>query len=281
MRRYKQTLLSSTMGYRPSIRLGKHGHPMKAPEGEHGGGESGGQQQQTGGNSGGNNSGGNSGGEGGSGGNQNNSGNGFDAASFWQEPSPEGGQSPNSGSAGGNQSGGGQQQQQPQNEGNAFAERLGNLKFGTDVFNPDAIKAMNEGGDTKPFNESMTQFGRQAVRESVVMAAQLMQRNNTMIEARMKEMMDERFGQRDSEAGLGQEFPSYNKPGMKPMIDGIFAQAMRLSKGDRTGAIAMTKEMLKHTTQTMSSDLGLGTPPGGAGDGLGTQTNWEEELLGR
>lgn len=275
--RYKQTLLSSTMGYRPSIRLGRHGHPMRDETGhESGGGAAGG-----GGNPTPNNQQGNSGGEGGSGGNQNNSGGGFDPATFWQEPSPEGGQPPASGSAGGNQSGGGQQQQQPQNEGNAFAERLTNLKFGTDVFTPDAIKAMNEGGDPKAFNENMTQFGRQAVRESVVMAAQLMQRNNQMIEARVQELLDQRFGQRDSEGALGTEFPSYNKPGMKPMIDGIFAQAMKLSKGDRTAAISATKEMLKHTTQSFSTDLGLGNPPGGAGDGLGTQTNWEEELLGR
>lgn len=277
MRRFKQTLLSSTAGYRPSIRLGRHGHPMRDETGH----ESGGQQPPPQGNSGGNNGGGNSGAEGGSGGNQNNSGSGFNPETFWQEPSPEGGQSPNSGSAGGNQSGGGQQQQQPQNEGNAFAERLGNLKFGTDVFTPEAIKAMNEGGDPKAFNENMTQFGRQTVKEAVVMTAQLMQRNNQMIEARVQELLDQRFGQRDSEGALGTEFPSYNKPGMKPMIDGIFAQAMKLSGGDRPKAIQATKEMLKHTTQRFSDDLGLTNPPGGAGDGLGTQTNWEEELLGR
>jgi len=277
MNRFKQTLLSSTAGYRPSIRLGRHGHPMKAPDGEHGSGDSGGGQQEQTGNSGGNNQGGNSGGGNGSGGNQNNSGGGFNPEAFWQEPSPAPSPSPNSGSAGGNDSGGGQQQ----NEGNAFAERLNNLKFGTDVFTPDAIKAMNEGGDPATFNGNMQKFGQQAVRESVVMAAQLMQRNNHMMEQRMQEMLDERFGQRDSETGLGQEFPSYKEAGMKPVIDGIYAQAMKVTGGKRAEAIAMTKEMLKHTTQTMSKDLGITTPPGGAGDGLGTQTNWEEELLGR
>lgn len=266
-----------TLNARNMRRLGKHGRPMKDETGQHQtGGDSGGQAGGGAGNQQENNQGGNSGGASGSEGNQNNSGSGFDAASFWNQPSPEAPPAPNSGSAAGGESGGGQN-----NEGNAFAERLNNLAFAKEVFTPDAIKAMNEGGDPKAFNENMTQFGRQAVRESVVMAAQLMQRNNSMIETRMKEMLDERFGTRDSEEGLGKEFPSYSKPGMKPMIDGIYAQAMRLTKGDRTGAIAMTKEMLKHSTQTLGTDFGITTPPGGAGDGLGTQTNWEEELLGR
>lgn len=268
-----------TLSARNVRRLGKHGQPMKAPDGEHGGGgDSGGQQQQQQGNGGENNQGSNSGGGAGSDGTQNNGGKAFDASSFWNQPSPEASPPPNSGSAGGSESGGGQQQQ---NEGNAFAERLNNLKFGTEVFTPDAIKAMNDGGDPAAFNTNMQTFGRQAVRESVVMAAQLMQRNNSMMEARIEELLDARLGQRDSEGALGQSFPSYKEPGMKPVIDGIFAQAMKLSKGNRTEAIAATKEMLRFTHGAAAKDLGLTTPPGGAGDGLGTQTNWEEELLGR
>lgn len=266
-----------TLSGRNARRLGKHGKVMKDETGQHGG-DSGGQTGGQSGNDGGNNQGGNSGGQGGSGGSQNNGGQSFDPNAFWREPSPEASQSPSQGgSAGSGESGGGQQQ----NEGNAFAERLNNLAFAKEVFTPDAIKSMNEGGDPKAFNENMTTFGRQAVRESVVMAAQLMQKNNSMLETRFQEMLDERFGQRDAEGDLGKEFPSYSQPGMKPMIDGIFAQAMRVTKGKRADAVAMTKEMLLHTTKSMSTDLGLNIPPGGAGDGLGPQTNWEEELLGR
>lgn len=266
-----------TLNGRNARRLGKHGKVMKDETGQHQ--ESGGQGGGQSGNGGENNQGGNSGGQSGSGGNQNNGGAAFDPEAFWQEPSPEPARSPShGGSAGSGDSGGGQQQQ---NEGNAFAERLNNLAFAKEVFTPDAIKAMNDSGDSKAFNENMTTFGRQAVRESVVMAAQLMQKNNSMLESRFQEMLDERFGQRDAEGDLGKEFPSYTKPGMKPMIDGIFAQAMKITGSKRPAALAMTKEMLKHTTQSMSGDLGLNTPPGGAGDGLGTQTNWEEELLGR
>lgn len=263
-----------TLNARNMRRLGQHGQPMKGEQGhtESGGGQSGGS-----GNPPPNNQGGNSGAGGGSGGNQNNSGNGFNAETFWEQPSPAPSPSPNSGSAGSGESGGGQ----PQNEGNAFAERLTNLKFGDSVFTPDAIKAMNEGGDPALFNQNMSKFGQQAVRESVVMAAQLMQRNNQMMESRMVELLDERFGRRDAESDLGKSFPSYEKPGMKPMIDGIFAQAMKLSGGNRAKAIEATKEMLRYTHSAAGEDLGLTTPPGGQGDGLGTQTNWEEELLGR
>jgi hypothetical protein len=274
----KQTLLntSALRGYRPSIRLGRHGHPMRDPEGHEGGGES---------NAGGDNQGGNSGNSGqsdGNAGNQgNNTGSQFDPGSFWNSPAEE--TPPNSGSAGSNQQGtqnqggGGNE-----NQGSAFADALNGLNFGNGVFTPEAVEKMN-GGDATQFHQNMYNFGREVTRQAVIMAAQLMQQNNRQLEERFGQMVDGRFGQQHTEQDLAREIPSYTKPGMKPVVDGIMAQALKVTKNDRKAAIAMTKEMLKVQTQALASDFGISTPPGGAGNDFGTgqQTNWEEELLGR
>lgn len=275
----KQTLLRSTArgAYRPSIRLGKHGHPMRDPEGHEGGGnDSGGAGDNGAGN------GGNSGQSGGNAGNQgNNGGGGFDPSSFWNSPAEETPPASGNGGSAGNQNPS-QGTQQNQNEGNAFAQALGGLNFGQGVFTPEAVEAMNN-GDPATFNNNMTVFGREVTRQAVIMAAQLMQRNNGQLEERFQQLVEDRFGQRDTESDLGREIPSYSKPGMKPIVDGIMAQALRLTKGKRPEAIAMTKEMLKFQTQQLGGDFGITTPPGGAGNDFGTgmTTNWEEELLGR
>ena len=254
---------------------------LKGPDGEHGGGDSGQGGGAGGGNTTENNMGGGSGVNGGPEGNgqgtQNNGGNGFDAGSFWRQPS-EGneGSPPNGGSAAPTNPSGGQQ---PQNEGNAFVERLNGLNF-NEVMNTDAANGINQ-GNAEAFNTNMTNFGRQAVRESVMMSAQLMQRFGQQMEERFQSMLEQKFGQRDSEVSLAESFPSYKQPGMKPIIDGIYAQAMRLSKGDNKAAIEMTKSMLTHSTSLLGKDFNLTTPPGGAGDSAVPKTNWEEELLGR
>lgn len=225
---------------------------------------------------------GNSGGENGNAGNQgNNGGNSFDANSFWDSPAEE---TPPASGNGGSAGGGNPPQgtQQNQNEGNAFATALNGLNFGQGVFTPEAVEAMNN-GDVTQFHTNMTNFGREVTRQAVIMAAQLMQRNNEQQTQAFERMMDNRFGQRDTESDLGREIPSYSQPGMKPIVDGIMAQALRLTKGKRPEAIAMTKEMLKTQATLLGKDFNITTPPGGAGNDFGTgqQTNWEEELLGR
>lgn len=280
----KQTLLRNTYlsnGIRFSGRLGMHGRPMRDPEGhEAGGGESQGGGDNQGGNS------GNSGGQNGNGGTQgNNTGAEFDGSSFWNSPADEGAASGNGGSAGGSSQqgtqGGGNQQQQ--NEGNAFKTALDSMSFGNQqVFTPEAVEAMNN-GDPKNFNDNMTTFGREVTRQAVIMAAQLMQKNNGSLEQKFEQMMEARFGSRDTEADLGKAIPSYSNAGVKPIVDGIMAQALKLTKGKRPEAIEMTKQMLQFQAKSLGQDFGITTPPGGNGNDFGTgqNTNWEEELLGR
>ena len=211
--------------------------------------------------------------------NQNNNGQRFDPNGFWSSPSGDDDAAPNGRSAGdtnrsdGHQGGG-------QDEGNLFNQRLESMNFGVDVFTPDAVEAMNS-GDPSQFNGNMANFGKSVTRQSVIMAAQLMQRNNELIEQRVNEMIEQRFGRQDAETNLSKEFPSYNQPGMKPMIDTIHAQAMKVTKGDKKAALEMTREMLKFQTQSLGGDLGLNNAPAGPGDSLASSTNWEQELLGR
>lgn len=277
-RRYMQTrhaLLSGVAMTPSERRLGRY---LRAPEGhEEGGagGDSGAGGDNTGGNS------GNQGGSEGNNGNQgNNTGNAFEPSAFWDSPQDETTPPSNQGgSAGGNQSGGNQQQG---NEGNAFRDALNGLNFGQGVFTPEAVEAMNN-GDPKNFNENMTGFGREVTRQAVIMAAQLMQKNNEAMNQRFEALVEERFGLQATESDLGKAIPSYAKPGMKPIIDGIMGQALKLTKGKRSEAIEMTKEMLKFQATNLGADFNITTPPSGAGNDFGTgqTTNWEEELLGR
>lgn len=278
MRKQALILAAATLafGYPPSVRLGKHGRPMRDPEGHP---QAGSESQGTGDNAGGNP--GNSGQAAGNAGTPaNNNGNEFDPSSFWNSPS-EGtpAAAGNGGSAGGNPSG---DTKGNPNQGNAFAEALGTLSFGQGVYTQEAADAMGN-GDPAPFNNNMQTFGREVTRQSVIMAAQLMQRNNEAMEARFQQLVEERFGQRDTETDLSTAIPSYSKPGMKPVVDGIMAQAMKLTKGKRPEAIEMTKQMLQIQARNLGQDFNITTPPGGAGNDFGTgqTTNWEEELLGR
>lgn len=204
------------------------------------------------------------------GGNQNNSSSSFDPSKFWADPN------------GGNNSGGGNQGGVNHEEaGKAFAAKLAGINYG-DAFNGDIMKQMAE-GDIKGANDSFRGLLQNATQQSVMLTAELMQKNNDAMLDRVSKLLDDRLGGRDNDAALAENFPMAKDPALKPMVKGIFDQAMKLSKGDRAQAIESTKQMLKYMGTAGAADLGINNPPSSGSDNYtsAAATSLIDELLGR
>lgn len=229
-----------------------------------------------------NNSGGNSGGQNNPAATQDNAGTGFDPATFWNEPKPAGSGSPSGGSADSNSAGGSQgQQTEAQRYGQEFQQRLSGLDFGS-AFTPEIASQVAE-GKFEGINKAIGDQLKSATQNSVIMAAQLMQKNNESLLSQVRNLIQESLGNRDNNATLAESFPILAKdPALRPMVEGVFNQALKLANGDRIKAVASTQEMLKYMGKTGAGDLGISTPPPNPGDmSTDNSRSLVEELLGR
>jgi len=225
------------------------GRLMRAPDhgsGDAGGGGSGDSSQ------GGDNSGGNGAPANGDSGTGDNNGQSFDASSFWNEPTP----------SGDNQQ---QQQQQSQNDsdpgreiGQQIAAGIKDYQF-KPVFTQEIGEQLAE-GNLDGANESFTNMARESMQQSVVMSAKIMEHLGTQMMAQFQSMIDQRLGtEKDTEA-LSREFQSMSDPAMRPVVEGVFKQAMKHSGNDRDKAMQLTRNMLKAMGQTGKQDMGIDDP---------------------
>jgi hypothetical protein len=253
----------------------RHWDFVSIGEDDAGGGASGGGGSDSGG--GGNNQQGNSGTENNNGSTQNNNGSGFDPAAFWNEPEPSKDKgSPATGSADSGSSG-----DSGADFGKQLTERLNSLTFGAPVFNEAVVAELGEGKLDGVNNAIQSQL-RQATQQSVVMAAQLMQKHQEVLLTKVKEMISGELGNRDNSATLEENFAIAKDPALRPMVEGVFNQALKLAGGDRKKAIASTREMLKYMGKTGARDMGIDTPPADPGDTMNDSArSLVDELLGR
>lgn len=225
-----------------------------------------------------NNTSGNSGAPGGSGeSSANNGGQGFDPVSFWEEPARE------PGSAGESQTQQQSQGQQPQQQPNLGAQLMQEIRAITpgNVFNQDIADQLAD-GNYDGLNQSLAQMQQTAIQQSVVMASRVMQQFGQGLIQMVRDEIAQSHGNRDNDAALTDAFPSARDPKVRPMIQNVFNQALKHSGGDRTKAIAMTRDMLKIVGQTAASDFGVTTPPNNAADYVTDgASSLVDELLGR
>jgi hypothetical protein len=276
-------LASTTRYYRPSIRLGKHGHPMRDEQG-HGGGTP--TPSPTPAPSGDNN-GGNSGTNGGDSGGGNNNGQSFDLSAFWASPdggngAPPSGESAGSGSSSSGQQpqNGSQQQQQPPNPVQQLQQDIQALTFNNPM--SQEVMAQLAEGNVEGFQAGMNQLGQQAVQQAIRLMLPILSEVRNNLRTEIQGSVQTNNMSRDNEAALLEAIPSAANPAVRPMVDSIFQQAMKHSNNDRKKALSLTKDMLRLQMQTMGSDVGM--PPPTAGDGFGNTNrniNWADELLGR
>lgn len=251
---------------------------MRRDEQGHGGGGGTGDQNQGGAP---NNQGGNSGdSNGNSGGGADNGGQGFDLNQFWSDPQPQnGGQSPNqqqpSGDSQGNQGG-----DQGSPLGRQLVEQLTGFNAGN-LFD-DAVAQQINDGDLSGINGRFNELGQNLLRQSIMMNTHVVRAFGEQMVERMQSMIQEHLGGRDNEAAMLEAFPSAKDTRVRPVIERVFNQSLKINGGDRTKAIEMTREMLKLVGQNASTDLGFETPPSGRDDDLATNAaSLVEDLLGR
>lgn len=228
-----------------------------------------------------NNQQGNSGSAGTPGGDSNNSGSEFDPAGFWNSQeegngpseSAGGGTPPNHGA--GSSEGGGLQE--------ALSSRLNDMTFGDPVFTAEIAEQINQ-GDFNGVQERLVEMQRNSVRQSLGMMVSILKPFAEQITEEMRSELRNSFTNRDNTESLEKLFPAAKNPSVRPMIQQIYDQALKNTKGDRDKAVSQTKEMLKFAAGTTAEDLDLSVAPRGADDSgrpASKAYNWLDDLTGR
>lgn len=191
----------------------------------------------------------------------NNAGQTFDPNSFWNTPAPERTGSPSEGSAESGTPGAGNQPDRGTQLGQEFAQTLQSMTF-SPAFTPEVATQIAD-GNLEGINGAMNQLGQDAVRNSLQLSARMMQAYGSHLMEQVESMIQSRFGDRDNNSALESEFPQIaQNPAMRPVVEQIFGQAMKLSQGNRKTALAQTREMLKFMSTGVSTELGLNNAPG-------------------
>lgn len=264
-------------------RMGRLLRASAPPAGDTGAGGDSGASQAAGGS----NGQGNNGQGGGTGGTPaNNGGSNFDPNSFWQSPGSDGTGAPNqngSGSDASNPSGsgtGGSGGNDNQQFGQQLGQQIQNFTPGP-IVTPEILTQIAE-GNVQGLNDAITNSHRVAMQQSLQMSVGIMQR----LAGQMMDAMDRRINDslttRDNSQTLEQEIPIAKQPGMRPIVDAVFQQALTRSKGDRAAAITLTRQMMQAMHGNMQGDnTGLNIPPpsaGSQGDQTRSPLNWLESL---
>lgn len=198
---------------------------------------------------------------------QHNSGQSFDPAAFWQDPSNDGGASQ-------------QNQQQPGTQptdqvdpnaefGQQLLQEIGNYQPPA-VFDNEISTQIAE-GNLDGINQRMASHAQHVMRQSMVFMSKIMQRMESQMDDRINSIVQSNSTQQSDTQLLTKEFPTYERPEMRPVITGVFQQSLKHTKGDRPKAVAMTRDMLK----SMGQLGGFGTPPSNPDDSPSNNTNSE------
>jgi len=250
----------------PAVRMARY----KNTEGEGGATQDGGAD-----NSGGNADGGASGA-----GESNNDGQNFDATTFWgnsdggSSSDPSGESAQNGGNDESGSSGGGLQQ--------ILTGRLESMTFGDPVFTDEIAEQINAGNFEGVEARIQAQM-RNSVRNALSMMVSILKPFSEQLTQQMRGEMNSTFSSRDDSSALETLFPAAKNPAVRPMIQSIYTQALKNTRGNRDKAVAQTKEMLKFAADVSAEDLDISVNPRGAGDEgrPQTATNWLDELTVR
>jgi hypothetical protein len=256
-------------------------------EGEHGGGAA-----ATGGAGGGTppNQGGGGDNGGGNGGNGSQSGTGgdnggleFDADAFWNPPS--GGEGAGPGANPGSAPALTPEQQAAHDRANPsigtqLSQGLTALAVAP-VIDAQVAEEMSN-GNFENFNKRMNAAHQESGRQILGMAVSVMKVLREQMMSDMGTQVQGEFGNREDTAALHAAIPSAKNPKVAPIIKPIYAQALKITGGDRVKATEMTKQMLKLTTGTFQGDDALDIAPADTSESrLRSNTDWLEELSGR
>lgn len=205
----------------------------------------------------------------------NNTGTGFDASTFWGGQGSGGSGSPDSESASGDDSG--------SDTGalrDDLTERLNNLQFGDPVMNQEIFEAANN-GDFTGFQSALNGALAQAVRQSLGLSVSVLRPFADQIMSEVKAEIASTLGQRDDSDQLVKDFPTAANPQIRPVVENLYKQALKNTKGDRPSAVEQVKSMMRLMSTSVADDLGLNVAPRSADDSgrpPNRAVNWLDEL---
>lgn len=124
------------------------------------------------------------------------------------------------------------------------------------VMNDETTEALGN-NDPKAFNEAVQGQLRQAVRESLFLTARMVKTQQERMEAFVQKRIDSALQLDRDEVLLGKELPFSQRPEIQPIAQGIFANALKITKGDRAKAVAMTRAFFGNMAEVSAPDLNL------------------------
>lgn len=203
-----------------------------------------------------------------------NAGKDFDPEGFWKDPEPD----PAKKGAGEELS---PQEQEARRTGQGIIDEMRAVTFNP-VMNQELAAELAE-GKFENFNKAIHQELGNVLQQAVITVAKLMKANNNSLESRFESIVGKKFDGRDNSETLESNFPMARDPAMRPVIQGVFDQSMKLHNNDRKKAVETTRNMLRHMGKHAQQDLGI--PPQTSSDDYGgsaeSSTSLVAELLSR
>jgi hypothetical protein len=218
--------------------------------------------------------GGNPGGGGGPESSQNNTSQDFDATSFWGSQGSDDPSSSNPESVSNDDSGSDNIELR-----DSLTERLNALNFGEPVMTREIFDAASN-GDFTGFQTALNGALGQAVKQALGLSVSVLKPFADQIMADVRNEISSTMGQRDDADQLTRDFPAAKDPKIRPVVDNLYRQALKNTKGDRSSAVQQVKEMMRLMSTSVADDLGLNVAPRSADDSGRPQTavNWLDEL---
>jgi hypothetical protein len=190
----------------------------------------------------------------------------FDADAFWKA-GDEGGDAPDP-------------LAEAKELGTQLTSALNTMTFGGAVVDDSVAKELEQGNYAN-FNARLEGQLRMAARQTLAQSLNVMKVVEAQIMRKAEAQIAAALGNRDSQADLFAAIPSAKDPAVRPQIQAIYDQAMKVTKGNSKAALEMTKSMAAMVAKKMAPDLGLNFAPGNPGDSAPSPTNWMDELMGK
>jgi glutamate/tyrosine decarboxylase-like PLP-dependent enzyme len=106
----------------------------------------------------------------------------------------------------------------------------------------------------------------------------------------MKQTTNQQLSMADARRALTASIPAASNPEFKPIIEGIFAQALKHHNGDTNKSVEMTRKFMQTMMTSSAADLGMAVAPPGtpgftspranSGDAGYEPTDWAAEVFG-
>jgi hypothetical protein len=161
-----------------------------------------------------------------------------------------------------------------------LTQQLSNLDFGAALFDADITQQINE-GNFEGVNKRMQEMGSSMVRQSLALTVSILRPLTDQILNQVREEISGTLNTRDDGEQLVRDFPAAKDPKIRPVVENLYRQALKNTKGNRQDAITQVKSMLTLVTQSTADDLGLDVAARGADDfgrSRSPAINWLDEL---